>query len=1287
MMQVQTALPPGEPSHASNRDMRESQRALELRKFFAPNSPANTSKERDFNGSLNNDGALDAYAETIVWRLNGVHAMVSLIDRGTQYFLAGCLRPSGQEGSVMTAEQWFKTSGGNTYTDYTGCSTVPTPGGLCENTLAIDMKKEQYPCFVVNDLSKDPRFASLPVVDGTVASYRFYAGTPITTENGINIGSFFLFDDKPRPRGLNLHEKQFIHRQAANVMKHLETKREATERRRVALMSQGIAKFLERDAEHPNVPASIPAATHDIRSKSSPSKKGRESVSNNGSEEEPKPDSNSGKHDKKQKEEGSIIDKIRLTLDQAADILRESLELTAGGVVFLDTAAGYTEIETDAYADKNSEIGATVNEFVKHENRNNASNKEPSKEENDILEKKLSRRTTRRASDKYKASKVLAKSTAGGTTWDSDSHLLDTKTLQTLVGSYPKGNMWYLDNEGYFSSLEQISKMEPSKSTSPSGRRQSIDTTQQRAEANMLSRIFHKARQIIFLPLWDAGADRWYSGCFVWSQSAVPVFTVDSEISYLSAFTNSLMVEISRLDALTANKMKSDFISSISHEFRSPLHGILASAEFLRESEPDATQLELISTIQNCGGTLLDTINHVLDYSKINSFETSRNQQGTIANELYQMTNLALLCEDIVNGMIAANEYRGPAKSPLPMSSATPQVGLKDSKDQPKRLEVVLDIEDRKWEYNVQPGAIQRVVMNIFGNAQKYTEAGQILVQLRMLQTPDSTSEMVSLHIRDTGRGMSSDYMERKLYHPFAQEDTFAPGIGLGLSIVWSIVNQLGGKISVRSELGKGTDVGITLPVEATEDENENSRHSGLTKVSSHDTKELISEIRRRSTGMSISFSRTQSAQHDATWSCIKRYCSEWFGFDLQSSDASILISDSENTTDALNSRRVLVVHDQMVPPSKHEVKSRIRAVESICHPIGPFRLARCLLTLLDRQLLNSDEKADEFKSIRSDHATQTPLASPEERAVLNGIIATDYGFGPRTPVLAPTTTELDDFQETNNRIDVPTQTETTKQSSTQLDVPSKMTLTLPPFRNPASPSIITTPATASSTLNLPTRPKSESAESADPAKSAKPEKLITPETSLNILAVDDNELNLQLIQRYLKKRKSDIIVLARNGVEAVEEVQKAGPEGKFDIIFMDISMPEMNGFEATRLIRAYERSLNPRPTLLSKESQESVIDDEEKIRALDVGASETGEGNDVGGRIGKMQRAYVVALTGLASRRDRDEADESGFDDFLTKPISFAKIGELLKRLSREKEEASVGDGEHKHRYVKAEA
>jgi signal transduction histidine kinase len=78
--------------------------------------------------------------------------------------------------------------------------------------------------------------------------------------------------------------------------------------------------------------------------------------------------------------------------------------------------------------------------------------------------------------------------------------------------------------------------------------------------------------------------------------------------------------------------------------------------------------------------------------------------------------------------------------------------------------------------------------MNIFGNAQKYTQSGYIMLQLGINESHNDgtgkTFNYLSLHIRDTGKGMSSEYMERKLYHPFAQEDTFATGVGLGLSIV-----------------------------------------------------------------------------------------------------------------------------------------------------------------------------------------------------------------------------------------------------------------------------------------------------------------------------------------------------------------------------------------------------------------------------------------------------------------------------------------------------------------------
>ena len=169
--------------------------------------------------------------------------------------------------------------------------------------------------------------------------------------------------------------------------------------------------------------------------------------------------------------------------------------------------------------------------------------------------------------------------------------------------------------------------------------------------------------------------------------------------------------------------------------------------------------------------------------------------------------------------------------------------------------------------------------------------------------------------------------------------------------------------------------------------------------------------------------------------------------------------------------------------------------------------------------------------------------------------------------------------------------------------------------------------------------------------------------SGLQILAVDDNILNLRLLQRFLLKRKTDTVWTARDGLEAVTSVQEAAHKGiHFDVIFMDISMPKMGGFEATRLIRSFERSFAHRSTaedgvLMNTNSGEDTLNkDSVEIR-------EQGDSAKMG-----VHRAYVVALTGLASQRDRDEAEACGFNNFLTKPLSFEKIVDLLEQLSTEK-------------------
>ncbi|KAF7877649.1 hypothetical protein EAF04_001320 [Stromatinia cepivora] len=1210
------------------KDMYASQRALELRKFYDPyQADINPySSEDTLNGRLNSDGALDSYAEVVIWRLGGVHSMISIIDGSTQYFIAGARRDKSSPDDDIVNDSWF------------GCFQVPTPGGLCENTLAINnAEKDPYPCFIIDDLKKDPRFANLSIVNGSLASYVWYAGAPITTKNGINIGVLCVFGDRPIT-GLNLERRKFLYHQANNIMKYMETQREAIERHRVALMSKGIATFLERTSRYTSSAFDDPYASKEVVANMT---NGSIPDDTNARRDDWRSEHSNTSNQSHQSSE-SVLDQIRITLDHAAEILRESLELSVGGVVFLDTTAGHTEAgNLDAYLDTSTDLGKEVKDA---ESRKLSVHIEERPKYEDYR-RSLSQGTIRTSTDKHKSAKILSVSAAKVATWDSEAHVLDGKTLQSLINSYPKGNVWYIDDNGYFSSLEQVNdrKHVPSNSNSPTERPRTtsntFDATKQEAEATMLAKVFHKARQIIFLPLWDSAGERWYSATFVWSQSAVPVFTVNNEISYLSAFTSSVMVEISRLDALISNKMKSDFISSISHEFRSPLHGILASADFLRESNLDNSQTEFVSTIQNCSGTLLDTINHVLDYSKINSFEKKEGSlQGSFSSELHQVTNIALLCEDTINGMIAANHFRSAAPMyNLALSNGSPNNKKKISPNgNTAPLQIVLDFEMRDWTYKVHAGAIQRILMNIFGNSQKYTDKGYIQVQLQLRQqttvtdvpapTSHHTGDFMCLRIKDSGRGMSTEYMERKLYHPFAQENSFTPGVGLGLSIVWSIVKQLGGTILVRSEIGIGTDVEVLIPVEKSEPPSHDDIMSGDT-VDTTDVRtaaeKAMRSLRDRAAGRVISFDRGQltSPQNNA-WDCIQKYCSEWYGFDIRKSDGSLqtgdllLINETSKFPECSPCQRILVIHAAMSYPTINRQDNQ-HFIAHISQPIGPYRLARSILALLDQTTSEARHR---------DATTQTPLGSPEER--FDNEMG-EYSFLPLQEPEPNTTNEVT-LSSANQKVRDEFAESLKKLEQLQLQAP---------------------PAAPVESVPRPPIPLRTSSKQAPPPPPPQAHKVAPENTPLRILAVDDNALNLQLIHRYLQKRKTDTIVNATNGLEAVAAV-KASEHG-FDVIFMDISMPKMDGFEATRLIRNWEAE-----------------------REICVGLNDLvawGEWREDGseGKIneGKQRdRAYVVAMTGLGSQKARDEADRSGFDDFLTKPVKLPKVGELLKRLSCEK-------------------
>jgi hypothetical protein len=198
---------------------------------------------------------------------------------------------------------------------------------------------------------------------------------------------------------------------------------------------------------------------------------------------------------------------------------------------------------------------------------------------------------------------------------------VDERDLNTLLRRFPRGKLWTFDSDGGISSSSEEEHFRPvpkdPMQRKKDAHQRKVKSTKAKNDAKFLAKHFPGVRQLLFVPLWDAGRSRWLSGCFVWSTELTRVLSKQSELSFLTAFGNSVMAEWSRIDTEIANQKKGDFIGSISHELRSPLHGILASAEFLGDEVESTFEKGMVETISSCGRTLLDTIVSVSSMNRV----------------------------------------------------------------------------------------------------------------------------------------------------------------------------------------------------------------------------------------------------------------------------------------------------------------------------------------------------------------------------------------------------------------------------------------------------------------------------------------------------------------------------------------------------------------------------------------------------------------------------------------------------------------------------------------------
>lgn len=549
-----------------------------------------------------------------------------MIDRETQYFIAESTKTldladtskSEKEGDIL----WL------------GCASVLAAGRLCEKTVELPVLPNGYPAFVVNDLSKDSRFNQLPFVAGP-PFFKYYAGVPLTTNRGINIGSLFVVDDQVRP-DLTQEQKVFMTVMSRNIMAHLELGREAEERRRGQNMSRGLARFVEgypslsdtvtdvgnvikgsrfSGSETPTKEIAGNAGKVDTLETSSfsgmdgtktPDARGRDESQENGI------NTSSGIYtaDTTSSSGGSQNGRIQeekdngyhATFARAANLLRESLQLQgSGGVVYYDTSIGFSipasSGETSSSGDDEQDklLPGALNDIYTSQSRSSTS----------FIPKGTAEGSLGRTAP------ILAFSTGTASSHQGDGHTsglsfspLPEKALAILVKRYPRGKLWSFDVGVLDSSSEDELSRYGSGTTKSPGSTEDRRARRREAEARLLLAHFPGVKQLLFTPLWDAGSARWYAGAFCFSFSNL-IFSNESELSFCIAFGNCVMAEISRLNTIVSDQSKSDFIGSISHELRSPLHGILGSAEFLGETNCDTFQKSLVDTIDACGRTLL----------------------------------------------------------------------------------------------------------------------------------------------------------------------------------------------------------------------------------------------------------------------------------------------------------------------------------------------------------------------------------------------------------------------------------------------------------------------------------------------------------------------------------------------------------------------------------------------------------------------------------------------------------------------------------------------------------